>query len=78
LGYIIAETIVTQDNQIITMGKTMDKMTEDFKKAHQEVLTYAHKNIQLLKNQNDAICEMLKEANNKMNNFAFNIQVTLV
>jgi hypothetical protein len=58
------------------MGHTMTKMTEDFKKAHNDILTWAHTNIQELNRQNNELCRRLDESNQKMNNFAFNIQVS--
>jgi hypothetical protein len=72
----LVDTIVTQEKQIVTLVDTLEKTNADFKKSQKELLTWATDAISQLNAKNELLFENLVNAQSKIKNFSFNIQVT--
>jgi len=70
----MVETIVTQEQQIVTLNETIEKNNEEFKKAQAEIMWWAQANIDQLNAKNDLLFEKLMDARSQIKNFSYNIQ----
>jgi hypothetical protein len=70
------DTIVTQENQIVTLVDTLEKTNEEFKRSQKELMNWATDAISQLNAKNELLFENLLDARSKIKNFSFNIQVS--